>query len=716
MRSAARQVALPTLQRQATLVPQSLDVDGRTVEVVWTTGARVRRQGFWDDEPWFEELSVADGAVDLSRLNAGAAVLDSHQSSGVRNVLGAVEPKSARLENGHGLARIQFSRRPDVADVIEDIRAGIIRNLSVGYTVDALEEIEQADRKAGTLACFRATRWQPVELSFVAVGADAGAQVRAEAASTQPCLITRRSDMDEETTVVERPKAKRKIIRAAVEAQRPPGEGGEQPGEGEEVPPPAPKQPEDEDEESSAAAARAERKRIQEIRQAVRNGGLPEDFADQFIDEGTPAAAVPKAVLTERARRQAPVSRSVVELGPEGQDRLRAAITSVLLHRVNPTRHKLVPEAERFQGFSVLELARTLLTAQGIRAHGMDRMQLAAVALGVARPDMVREGPHGFLATSDFPTLLAQVARVQLTEGYTATDRTFPPWTRQTTLPDFRITNRASLGLGPRFLPVPEHSEYKRARLALAGVEPMQLEPYGRILAFTRQAMVNDDIGLFQRIPRMFGNAAAQLESDTVYGILTGNPTMADTFALFSTQHANLQTAAQLNVQSLSAARQAMMAQKSPDGQLISVLPRFLIVGPIQELTAAQLLSGIWVPVAPQDVMPTSFQASLKLIVEPRITDTAWYLSADPGQIDTIEYAYLEGAPQGGPVLETREGWDIDGIEYKARMDFDAAPIDFRGLVKNPGLMPTGLQTGLTRGATPAAGGPETTPQPRHKE
>jgi hypothetical protein len=39
------------------------------------------------------------------------------------------------------------------------------------------------------------------------------------------------------------------------------------------------------------------------------------------------------------------------------------------------------------------------------------------------------------------------------------------------------------------------------------------------------------------------------------------------------------------------------------------------------------------------------------------------------------------------PLSGTREGWDIDGQEYKAREEFTATPIDWRGLVKNPGQL-----------------------------
>jgi len=63
--------------------------------------------------------------------------------------------------------------------------------------------------------------------------------------------------------------------------------------------------------------------------------------------------------------------------------------------------------------------------------------------------------------------------------------------------------------------------------------------------------------------------------------------------------------------------------------------------------------------------------------------DTGWYLVADPAQIDTVEYCYLEG--QQGVYIETKQGFEVDGVEIKARMDFGAAALDFRGLQKNAG-------------------------------
>ena len=48
--------------------------------------------------------------------------------------------------------------------------------------------------------------------------------------------------------------------------------------------------------------------------------------------------------------------------------------------------------------------------------------------------------------------------------------------------------------------------------------------------------------------------------------------------------------------------------------------------------------------------------------------------------IDTVEYCYLEG--EEGVHSEVKNGWEIDGIEIKARLDFAAKAIDHRGLIR----------------------------------
>jgi hypothetical protein len=720
--AAATTVTLPLGQTRAAFRPSTLDAAARTIELTWTTGARVRRTG-WDG-PWLEELSLEDGAVELARLNNGASLLAGHNAWGLEGIIGVVESAWLTEDAGRrreGRAKVRLSGEEADAPIVRKIQDGLIRHVSVGYIT---HEAEELDRKKGQPPVYRATRWEPVELSLVAVPADAGAQVRSDGDGTgYPCVVTRRSPMDDQTTVAERPPTRRPARTRAEE--RPKHEPPEnEPGEGEDVPPPVPAEPAEEPEKDAAGRAAAdERKRVKDIRDAVRAGGLPDTFADRFIDDGTSIADTRTAVLAALARKQPAVSRSVIEIGTDGLQRLREGMFHALLQRIAPSTHakfltENVPENRRaelldaardWHGRTLMEMGRACLEAHGARLRGVGRMELAAYALGLtAPPGMVREGPHGFLTTSDYPSLLATVGRAQLTAGYTAAGKTFPPWTRQGTLPDFRPTNKVSLGIGPKLLKIQEHGEYTRTPLTLAAAESMRLDKYGRILAFTREAMINDDVGLFNRIPTLFGNAAAAMESDAVYSILTTNPLMADGFALFSAQHGNLMTPSVIDVKNVSLARTAMMNQKSVDGQFLSITPRFMITGPAQEVYMLQFLQPITIVAAVTNTIPSTYQGLIP-VVDPRITDNAWYLAADPNQIDTIEYDYLEGAAGGGPTLETREGWDIDGQEYKAREEFAAKALDYRGLVKNPGTLPAILFE-ASAGTQAGASGTSTAP------
>ena len=67
-------IELPALRRAAELAPNSADAEGRTIDVVWSTGARVRRVPFFG-EPYDEDLSLEADHVRLDRLNAGAPFL-----------------------------------------------------------------------------------------------------------------------------------------------------------------------------------------------------------------------------------------------------------------------------------------------------------------------------------------------------------------------------------------------------------------------------------------------------------------------------------------------------------------------------------------------------------------------------------------------------------------------------------------------------------------
>lgn len=115
-------------------------------------------------------------------------------------------------------------------------------------------------------------------------------------------------------------------------------------------------------------------------------------------------------------------------------------------------------------------------------------------------------------------------------------------------------------------------------------------------------------------------------------------------------------------------------------GELIDVRPRFLVVGLENETIAQKVLTEI---AATQWTNVNPFAGKLELVVDRRIVDGSWFLTADPYATPGLEFAYLSGVD--GPEFFTRQGFDTDGVEIKVRLDFGAGWLDHRGWVKNPG-------------------------------
>ena len=153
---------------------QTFNPSDRSFDVVWTTGATVRRRDSYGDA-YDEELVVTPEAVDLSRLNSGAPLLAQHDLSSLAGVIGNVV--RANIANGIGTATVRLSRRQELDGVATDVADGILKSISVGYRIDFAERIQ----RAGDVPLLRAIRWTPMELSLVVIGADPLASVRADA-------------------------------------------------------------------------------------------------------------------------------------------------------------------------------------------------------------------------------------------------------------------------------------------------------------------------------------------------------------------------------------------------------------------------------------------------------------------------------------------------------------------------------------------------------
>jgi len=108
-----------------------------------------------------EILSHEPKAADLSRLNDSAPLLFNHNPD---KVIGVVERAYIDDKRRRGYARVRFSRNAFAQEILGDVRDGILRNVSFGYSIDKMEERGDGD--------FVATAWSPYEVSVVSVPAD----------------------------------------------------------------------------------------------------------------------------------------------------------------------------------------------------------------------------------------------------------------------------------------------------------------------------------------------------------------------------------------------------------------------------------------------------------------------------------------------------------------------------------------------------------------
>lgn len=681
------------LNVRAGFQPDTFNENDRTIEVVFSTGAKGKR-GFWTE--FFEELSMKKSDVRLERLNQGAPVLNNHsRARGLEGIIGVVE--KAYVKDKQGIAKIRFSERDEVQGIIKDIQSGVIRNVSVGYIVHKYEDVS---KKGDEIPTYRAVDWEPMEISFVDIPFDKDSQSRSlDQSETYECIIERaeenqmnlkdliraackkvgladevaedmisreisQDEIDGEIKRALATKEKTEVPQPEVEIQ--PEETRTQETQPEEI-----SQPQIDIEAERKIAAENERSRINEIQTISRDLGLAgEKFVDESIKSGLSVDEFRNIAIENKSKmdQNKKTNNHNIEVNDMDQRQLRMkGAESALLHRFNKGAYELNKEGADFRHESLVDLGRKFLEAEGVSTVGMSRVQIAERSL------------H---SSSDFKEILANVANKSLRDAYDMAPQTFMPIVNEVEVDDFKQISRTQLHSGAGLSKVNENGEYEHTTLS-ESAEKYSIQTYGKIIGITRQTLVNDDLGAFTRVPSQMGMKARSLESKLIWAIITSNPLMADGFALFSAQHGNLGSGA-ISVANVNAGMSSMMLQKDLDDELLDIMPNFL-VGPAALSATIKSFLGSTVPTQDSQVNP--FKGDLDPIIERRLdanSVAAWYLMASASMIDMIEIARLRG--EAGPVITQKEGFEVDGLKLKVRYDFGAKVLDHRGFYKSTGV------------------------------
>lgn len=640
MTTKARREALsgPMLTR-AGGSPEILSEEERRVRLSFSSETPYERSS-WFEEPWVEVLGHDDDEVDMSRLNTGSApALFGHNAFERLSHVGIVE--RAWLEKGKGYADIRFSKRDDVGGLWQDIKDGIVRNVSVGYRIDERTLVRQVENGPNE---YRVTRWTPMEISMVPIPADSTVGVGRSADTAQRFTIT---ELDKtEDTIMAREEQTITAPDPGVDAAR----------------------------EAAKLEMRAERERVSSILELADRFECGES-ARSWIADGLSVDQVRAAILEGRYEKQAKTSTGPadIQIVADQRDKTRAGMCEAIEFRAGLGG---APKGNEWVGLSLYEMAR-------------DSLRRAGLSTGGSRLEMVG---RSFMAhtSADFTYVLENTARKAMLKGYMEAPETYEAWTKRVPMSDFKAHSFVNISTFSDLEEVKENAEYKHGTRT-DSKETATLATYGKLFSISRQAIVNDDLSAFTDTPYAMGRAARRKVGDLAYSVLTSNPTMADSNALFSVAHANFVaggSGAAPSVSTLEAAEVAMAIQTDPGGATLNIAPRYLIVPKALRASSSVLVSAQYDPDTANKLQKPNSILSMDLTVvsDARLdqNDAAkWYLAADPNMFDTVIIGYLSDEPY--PMMEQKEGWNVDGVEYKVRIDAVAKATDWRGLYHNDG-------------------------------
>lgn len=607
-----------------------VDTDSRTVELSFSSETPYGR--------WFgdEILCHDEECINLERFNNGlGTVLFNHDRDAV---VGHVE--KVWLEDNRGKALARFDTDEQSETIFQKVQSGTLQGVSVGYAIYRYEVLEDEDTKSTNGRfngpAYVVTDWEPLEISIVSVPADATVGVGRSAEEIHTSIETQ-----EETKRMDE-----KAIVTTEEVKSTPVETGIT-------------------QEDLQKAMEQERKRTSEITALFRDFDV--EGADEAIVMGVSVDEARAMVMDQLRARNKGVS---VTMGEAESDKFRAAAQDAVLMAAGIPVADAAPGANELRGYSMIELARESLQRENVKANFGDNMELARQAIN---------------STSTFPAIMSNLANKSVMTGFNEAETTFQIWAGKGSNRDFKEAARVALSEAGNLELVPEGGQFQQDFLGEASART-KVATYGKLFSLTRQAIINDDLGLFSKIATKYGSAAKRLVNKMVYAQLTGNVKMQDNIALFDTKHGNVAgTGEALSVKAIAKAITAMRRQKGITGDAtLNITPKYLVVPPELEMVAYQIVNSTAAVDGVNSGVVNPYKGRFVVVADAELTDPdAWYLVADATQHDTIEVTYLNGVET--PRLETRQGFDVDGIEYKVAFDCGVSALDFRGVYKNAG-------------------------------
>jgi len=618
-------------------------------------------------------LIHSPAAIDMTRAKDGLPITWMRHKEG--QIVGRAI--NFRLDGDVTRADFKITRNDVGRELLNDIEDGIITDVSIGADV--------IDYEMGDDDVINITRWSPYEVTTGTVVADTSIGINRDKPKEESVMSEKTETQETGTTdagsgpinvlafdaarkaaaseaIIERDKQRNRCIREI---------------------------------NTMFALPNYQTQVFRDLNRELLERGASVEEARQALTEAIGSGVAPMTAEFKQDEEvvqrtvQDSFSRGTISTGKTDGDKFSEAMERTLSVRVGiETDQDKIAEIKQSEIFSMnmSELAREFCRRNQVSTAGKNREQIVGAALQ-------REIGH---SSSDFSNVLENVMNKSLLAGWTETEETWSTWCRTGSLPDFKQGTRSNISAFSDLDIVYENGEYTYGTFSDLK-ETIQLVTYGKLHSISRQALANDDLGVFSSDMSKLGRAASRKIGDIAYNILTQasglGPTLnQDSVALFNaSSHSNYYTGAGApSVSTVNAMITAMATQTDPSGNAtLNIRPKYLVVPHALRATAEVLMSSTLNPAEGSTTSfrePNSVMNVAQVVADARLdtaSTTAWYMMADQNMHDTVEIAFLNG--NSTPYTESRDGWTTDGVELKVRVDAAAAALDYRGIQKHAG-------------------------------
>ncbi len=620
----------------------------------------------------YEEILLheSEDNMDFSRLRAAGSLLYNHDSN---HVIGRIDDVYYDALNKKCRCRATFDEDYESYKIMDKVKSGSIKGVSFGYIINDFEL-----RKENKTEKLIATKWTPYEITITPIPLDENVGIgRSLEGGIEEMEDKEEIRSEEEGKKKENSKEESKKDEESKEENEDDNASDEETDKNEN----------DESKEGKKSSKgckknkreldiemtmiKNEKQRCLDITKLCRSFNIANERTEEFIEGDKTLDEVRAIILDEIKEKKRGIEIGGVEVSGNGRDNFTRDITSALMVKAGYGEGNEKEEIRNLSGMGFRDIAIQTLKYDGIDASRMNSDELFKRALS----------PGGA-----FVSVMDNTVNKSMAKAYQSAPTTFEKWTTKGSETNFKGSTRYRISEAGELTKITENGEFEFDEMTDEGVKT-SIATFGKSFGLTREALLNDDLGILTRVPMAYVVAAKRGINKLAYKTLASNPTIYDKQKLFDSKHKNQGTTGALSVKSIGEFRTLLRKQTNlRDKEVLNIPLKYILVPAALETTAEQLLLSASDINGAHSGVINPFRGKFEIISDAELdqySETAYYGIGDKNVAESIVVSYLNG--KEAPTLESQIAFDRLGINYRIFIDYGVNVVDYRAMVMNAG-------------------------------